>query len=1223
MSVSVLLCIWTSVECWSYHYSNTTMDWQTARNWCKKNNYTDMVAIQNQEEINHLNNWLPKKDKYYWIGIRKLNNVWTWVGTNKPLTPEATNWAKNEPNNAKKGRGRKSEDCVEMYVKRREQSGKWNDESCMNKKTALCYTAACKNDSCYHGECVETIDSQVCECSEGFYGEKCEHVVHCEKDEVTLPKKASVNCSHNYGEYSYDSLCQYSCEEGYQLSTPGPMRCNASGKWSEQPPTCELVQCKELSRPARGFMECSNPLGSSSYQSNCVFSCEEGYVLVGSQSNSLQCEASGLWNESQPFCVVVHCPVLQQLENGVFSCGEDDDMRFSYRNTCSFSCAPGYQMVGSSTVTCTSTAEWSEKIPRCEAITCQKPEGDVHLLTKCSHHFDELRPDSTCSFRCDTGFELQGAPSIQCSEHGAWTSDIPTCKALQCPPAAAPVGGQVRCVARSLSSSVSAEAPHPQGTVCTYSCDDGHELQVVHCPVLQQLENGVVSCGEDDDMRFSYGNTCSFSCAPGYQLVGSSTVTCMSTAEWSEKIPRCEAITCQKPEGDAHLLTQCSHHLDELRPDSTCSFRCDTGFELQGAPTLQCPPAVAPVGGQVRCVAHSLSSSVSAGTPHPQGTVCTFSCDDGHELQVVHCPVLQQLENGVVSCGEDDDMRFSYGNTCSFSCALGYQLVGSSTVTCTSTAEWSEKIPRCEAITCQKPEGDAHLLTQCSHHFDELRPDSTCSFRCDTGFELQGVPSIQCSEHGAWTSDIPTCKALQCPPAVAPVGGQVRCVARSLSSSVSAGAPHPQGTVCTFSCDDGHELQDWSSGGVQAWMYNYSTSPSRNWKSAREWCQQHFTDMVAIQNKGEIAFLNQMLPFNPGYYWIGIRKVADVWTWVGTNKTLTDEAENWATGEPNNAYEDCVEIYIKREKDTAKWNDERCRKKKGTVCYTASCSQDSCSVHADCVETIGNYTCQCHPGFQGPRCEEAIACSTMLVPEQGSFSCFNFYGPNRFNSSCQFRCDLGFQLVGARSLLCQANGHWDQPAPQCQVEQCPALKYTPSASSMNCSDPIAPHSYNSTCEVQCDEGYELNGQNWIRCDHAGQWTASVPACTVIRCSPISFPAMGNMTCVDTIKPFSFGSWCNFTCWEGFYLTGHNTLTCLTSGQWSNPTPTCTVVQCNSLKAPPLASMQCQDPLGDHSYRSICTVQCEEGFDLIGSNFTTCSSNGNWSHALPVCQGMNM
>ncbi|XP_070817197.1 P-selectin isoform X3 [Chaetodon trifascialis] len=379
--------------------------------------------------------------------------------------------------------------------------------------------------------------------------------------------------------------------------------------------------------------------------------------------------------------------------------------------------------------------------------------------------------------------------------------------------------------------------------------------------------------------------------------------------------------------------------------------------------------------------------------------------------------------------------------------------------------------------------------------------------------------------------------------------------------------------------------------------------------------------MVVIQNQEEADFLNNLLPFNKKYYWIGIHKVGGGWIRDRTHEKVPEEAQNWAAEEPDNiAGQDCVEIYIKRDKDTTKWNNENCGKDKGTVCYTASCTQDSCSAHAECVETIGSFTCKCHHGFQGSACDEAIACKPFLDPERGSHYCFHPYGSNRFNSSCLFHCELGFQLVGVPQLLCQASGDWNHPVPVCQAEQCPVLNHTSvGAGRMNCSHPIAPNSYNSTCEVRCDEGYEPSGQDQIRCDHTGQWTASVPSCTKKKCSPILFPVTGNMTCLDTLEPFSFGSRCNFTCQEGYDLTGDNTLTCLASGQWSKPTPTCTVVQCDSLLAPPNASMQCQDPLGVYSYGSMCTVQCEEGFDLIGTNMTKCSSRGSWSHALPVCQ----
>lgn len=122
---------------------------------------------------------------------------------------------------------------------------------------------------------------------------------------------------------------------------------------------------------------------------------------------------------------------------------------------------------------------------------------------------------------------------------------------------------------------------------------------------------------------------------------------------------------------------------------------------------------------------------------------------------------------------------------------------------------------------------------------------------------------------------------------------------------------------------------------VEAWTYSYSNQGIYSWEQARNYCRTFFTDLVAIQNKEEIGYLNATLPFHKQYYWIGIRKQNSVWTWVGTNKALTKEAENWAKGEPNNrrSNQDCVEIYIKRQQEAGKWNDEPCHKRKTALCY--------------------------------------------------------------------------------------------------------------------------------------------------------------------------------------------------------------------------------------------------------------------------------------------------
>uniref|UniRef100_A0A8C1QK64 E-selectin n=1 Tax=Cyprinus carpio TaxID=7962 RepID=A0A8C1QK64_CYPCA len=388
-----------STEGWSYHSSTKTMDWESARHWCRQH-YTDMVAIQNKEEISHLNSILPKVKGYYWIGIRKINGSWTWVGTNKTLTKEAENWADKEPNN-----GKNNEDCVEIYIKREKDEGKWNDESCLKMKTALCYTASCKHDSCVsgQGECVETINSHKCSCFEGFYGERCEH------EDIPPQEHASVRCSHPYGNFSYDSQCEYSCVEGYELKGSSTTRCTSTTEWSSKPPTCELVRCPELIKPQKGQMQCLHSLDIFSYQSTCEFMCEEGYTLRDSSSSTLLCGATGHWNDSQPTCESKKEDITPP-DHASMRCSHPHG-NFSYDSQCEYSCEEGYELKGSSTTRCTSTTEWSSKPPTCELVRCPELIKPQKGQMQCLHSLDIFSYQSTCEFMCEEGYTLRDSSS--------------------------------------------------------------------------------------------------------------------------------------------------------------------------------------------------------------------------------------------------------------------------------------------------------------------------------------------------------------------------------------------------------------------------------------------------------------------------------------------------------------------------------------------------------------------------------------------------------------------------------------------------------------------------------------------------------------------------------------------------------------------------------------------------------------------------------------------
>ncbi|KAM6218582.1 P-selectin [Rhynchocyon petersi] len=408
---------------------------------------------------------------------------------------------------------------------------------------------------------------------------------------------------------------------------------------------------------------------------------------------------------------------------------------------------------------------------------------------------------------------------------------------------------------------------------------------------------------------------------------------------------------------------------------------------------------------------------------------------------------------------------------------------------------------------------------------------------------------------------------------------------------------------------------------VMAWTYHYSQSPY-TWNVSRAYCQKFFTDLVAIQNKNEIAHLNDIIPFYKTYYWIGIRKINNTWTWVGTKKTLTEAAENWADNEPNNKRnnQDCVEIYIKSSSAPGKWNDEPCGKKKRALCYTASCKDMSCNKQGECVETIGNYTCSCYPGFYGPECENVRKCGELDKPQHGHLNCSHPLEAMAFSSQCSFQCAEGYTLRGPSKLECLASGDWTDKPPQCVATQCPPLK-TPEGGSMVCLDSADEHQHQPTCRFRCEKGFTLVGAEEVWCTASGLWTALAPVCKVVQCQPLEAPSKATMDCVHPLAAFAFGSSCRFECQVGYRVKGLDTLHCLGSGQWTTPRPSCEAIACDPMEHPVHGNMDCSPSLQGFQYNTSCSFSCSEGFLLRGAETVWCSDVGQWTAPAPVCEAL--
>ncbi|XP_009582061.1 PREDICTED: E-selectin [Fulmarus glacialis] len=397
--------------------------------------------------------------------------------------------------------------------------------------------------------------------------------------------------------------------------------------------------------------------------------------------------------------------------------------------------------------------------------------------------------------------------------------------------------------------------------------------------------------------------------------------------------------------------------------------------------------------------------------------------------------------------------------------------------------------------------------------------------------------------------------------------------------------------------------------GVNCWTYHYSDT-NMTYREAELWCKKRYTNMVAIQNKEEINYLNNFLPFNPGYYWIGIRKINDVWTWIGTNKELTEEAKNWASGEPNGKgnNEDCVEIYIKRGKDDGKWNDEQCEKKKVALCYTASCNPYLCSGRGECMETINNHTCRCNPGFYGPECEFVESCDPLKKPDHGSLKCNHPLENFSYNSSCTVQCEEGYELTASESVYCTSSGVWSAPLAACKAVTCPALEM-PAHGALNCSHPSVELTWGTTCELTCEEGFTLTGPATLQCGSSGAWDRQQPSCAAVTCPALEMPAHGALNCSHPSVELTWGTTCELTCEEGFTLTGPATLQCGSSGAWDRQQPSCAAVRCEAVTWPEEGFVTCDHAPADLTYRSRCDFRCSEGYVLDGTSSIECMGQG--------------
>ncbi|XP_019732129.1 beta-2-glycoprotein 1 [Hippocampus comes] len=160
--------------------------------------------------------------------------------------------------------------------------------------------------------------------------------------------------------------------------------------------------------------------------------------------------------------------------------------------------------------------------------------------------------------------------------------------------------------------------------------------------------------------------------------------------------------------------------------------------------------------------------------------------------------------------------------------------------------------------------------------------------------------------------------------------------------------------------------------------------------------------------------------------------------------------------------------------------------------------------------------------------------------------------------------------------------------------------------------------YQSTINYTCHEGYTLSGPKNAKCQADGTWSTTVPECKPVSCGLAPIPKFGLISFNKKISGNAtyFGTHGTYKCLPPYVLFGNAHAECTASGNWTK-TPECRVVTCPPPENIFNGYMSSND---QRRYNFMETVQygCNGDYMLQGSFQISCQKNGDWSEK-PACK----
>ncbi|XP_015750073.1 PREDICTED: sushi, von Willebrand factor type A, EGF and pentraxin domain-containing protein 1-like [Acropora digitifera] len=365
----------------------------------------------------------------------------------------------------------------------------------------------------------------------------------------------------------FGAHCNFTCAIGYHLNGSSALTCVAPsnkppGYWDNPLPTCQAIRCPSLSTPTSGVKTGCTDLAREPYNTQCSFSCNVGYNLIGSSVR--RCLENGTWSGETSYCRVITCDPLGPPSHGVLHVSPSSCLLSSpYGHRCIFTCqTPGYVLEGTPVRVCGNDGQWTGL-------------NSTNCRDNTPPSFNDTCPDNMVFYamECSSSALLTWTEPLAADNSGHVSISYPAIR----PP--------VNLIIGLYNVLYSATDSSGNRANCTFIVQVARKS----CPVLQPPIHGSIaslSCGT------SFGSQASLSCHTGYRMAGSPLRSCRADGTWSDNVTTCNIVKCPSIAAPSHgkVFPSTCQIPSGVNYKSECFFMCNVtvGYQLQGASKVFC-----------------------------------------------------------------------------------------------------------------------------------------------------------------------------------------------------------------------------------------------------------------------------------------------------------------------------------------------------------------------------------------------------------------------------------------------------------------------------------------------------------------------------------------------------------------------------------------------------------------------------------------------------------